>query len=341
MSDRFNEIAGYLILEEGGYSDHKHDKGGKTKHGITERTYGEDLGRTPTPKDWNDLTPEKAKEIYRKQYWNVIHGDRLPRGVDQTVMLRATQTGPQDAIKYFQGILGLKQDGRMGPDTLNALQSEKSLYVINKHHDDFNEFAKKNKHFRNGWLNRSDRDRARAISAIEQTGQGWSHSSSAKDVLFNFTPMGKLQKLKQWNQPLDYPSTDKFEPAPVQGFDPLATQSEEQSVPLPPQRPQFLGNSSEQRGIPVELFNEDVLLGNSQEPEGGQTLSHGPIYNGMRSDSFSKNWGPSDRGTEPSARQGEGTQRPRSFDIIDGNVVFMDEFSNPVRSVPLRRPPGY
>ena len=34
--DRFEKIFDYLLKVEGGYTDNKHDKGGKTKYGIIE-----------------------------------------------------------------------------------------------------------------------------------------------------------------------------------------------------------------------------------------------------------------------------------------------------------------
>lgn len=61
----FNEIIEKVLEKEGLFSDNKHDKGGKTKYGITEniaRNYG-------YKGDMQKLPLETAKDIYKRMYW--------------------------------------------------------------------------------------------------------------------------------------------------------------------------------------------------------------------------------------------------------------------------------
>lgn len=56
----FKEVIAY----EGGYVNDPRDPGGETKFGISKKAY---------PKlDIKGLTPEKAKEIYRRDYWDPL-----------------------------------------------------------------------------------------------------------------------------------------------------------------------------------------------------------------------------------------------------------------------------
>ena len=63
--DRFERIFDYLLMVEGEYSNDKHDKGGKTKYGITE----EDARDFGYKGDMQDLTINFAKNIYLKKYY--------------------------------------------------------------------------------------------------------------------------------------------------------------------------------------------------------------------------------------------------------------------------------
>ena len=64
--DRFEKIFDYLLKVEGGYSNDKNDRGGKTKYGIIEseaRKYG-------YKGDMRDMPLEIAREIYNKKYYH-------------------------------------------------------------------------------------------------------------------------------------------------------------------------------------------------------------------------------------------------------------------------------
>jgi len=56
--------------KDGGYTNDPRDPGGETKYGISKRAHPNE--------DIKNLTPERALEIYQKEYWEPIAGDNLP-----------------------------------------------------------------------------------------------------------------------------------------------------------------------------------------------------------------------------------------------------------------------
>ena len=115
----YNECLKIILMHEGGYVNHPKDPGGETNLGVTKRVY-EEFGGT---KDMKDLTQEDVEPIYKKNYWDKIKGDDLPDGLDLCVFDFGVNAGPGRAAKFLQKLLGVTQDGGIGPQTLGALQS--------------------------------------------------------------------------------------------------------------------------------------------------------------------------------------------------------------------------
>ena len=108
----FHRCIDRILAEEGGLSDHPADPGGLTNYGISQRAY-------PTL-DIAALTLNDAKALYRRDYWQVLHGDQLPDGLDLLLLDCAINQGPATAIKLLQRALRIRDDGIIGPETLNA-----------------------------------------------------------------------------------------------------------------------------------------------------------------------------------------------------------------------------
>jgi lysozyme family protein len=116
------------LESEGIFSDDQYDAGGKTKYGITEQ-----VAIANGYPDIENLTVDQAKDIYRKQYWNAIHGDDLQCTAIALILFDlAVNSGQGTAIKKLQDSLNLMNnnqkfwpnmevDGGMGPVTLNAV----------------------------------------------------------------------------------------------------------------------------------------------------------------------------------------------------------------------------
>lgn len=118
------QIIDDLIEREGGYSDRSADKGGPTNWGITIRTL-RNLRNNPnlTAQDVKRLTKDEARQIYQHEYieapkFNLVANDHLRiQLIDFGV-----NSGPDDAVKAMQRVIGVKEDGNIGPVTLAALK---------------------------------------------------------------------------------------------------------------------------------------------------------------------------------------------------------------------------
>ena len=111
----FHRCIDLVLAEEGGLSNHAADPGGLTHYGISQRSY-------PTL-DIAGLTLDDAKALYRRDYWQLLHGDQLPPGLDLLLLDCAINQGPVTAIKLLQRALRIRDDGRIGPETLNAAEA--------------------------------------------------------------------------------------------------------------------------------------------------------------------------------------------------------------------------
>ena len=77
-----------------------------------------------------DRAAEKAAEasqdrdaIYKGSYWDRIHGDDLPTGLDFAVFDAAVNSGIATATMWLQAALNIDVDGDFGPATIKACQN--------------------------------------------------------------------------------------------------------------------------------------------------------------------------------------------------------------------------
>ena len=88
----------YLVLKhEGGYVNNPNDTGGETNFGISKRAYP-DLNIA-------ELSVETAQEIYKRDFWDKVKGDKLPEGLDLMVFDFAVNAGVSRASKVLQNCL--------------------------------------------------------------------------------------------------------------------------------------------------------------------------------------------------------------------------------------------
>ena len=197
--NRFEKIFDYLIKVEGGYSNDKNDKGGKTKYGITE----EEARKFGYKGDMQDLTMDFAKNIYLKKYYL---GNKLDKVANDKVALSicdwAVNSG-KNGIKNAQIAINqltnanLDIDGIIGNKTLEALSTvdpEKFLevyhnlqriYYRSKVADD-----KTQENFLAGWLNRVQRK--------EEYFKDWDKENTAtenKTYSFSQESLDKMKKV--------------------------------------------------------------------------------------------------------------------------------------------------
>ena len=113
----------FIFKAEGGYSDNPGDPGGPTNFGITLATLRAYEGDSNlTADDVRKLTPAVAKEIYRTAYWNRMQCGELPVGLDLEVFDFGVNSGPAESVKTLQRLVGVTQDGSVGPITLAAVR---------------------------------------------------------------------------------------------------------------------------------------------------------------------------------------------------------------------------
>jgi lysozyme family protein len=112
----FDQAFDALLKHEGGFVNHKDDKGGATRFGITEAVAREVGYRG----EMRELPLELAKRIYRERYWDAVKADQLPGAVRYLVFDAAVNSGVGQAARWLQRAVKVKDDGVIGPMTLLA-----------------------------------------------------------------------------------------------------------------------------------------------------------------------------------------------------------------------------
>jgi lysozyme family protein len=109
---------------EGGYANNPNDKGGCTMKGITIKTYRKYFGEYKTCSDLKNITEEQWLHIFENGYWNPCKGDDIiDQSIANIIVDWAWMSGVKTAIKKIQKIIGVEDDGIVGKQTLNAINS--------------------------------------------------------------------------------------------------------------------------------------------------------------------------------------------------------------------------
>lgn len=122
---RFDECLKFVLAREGGYVNHKNDRGKATNKGITQKTYDayrEKLGLEN--QSVRGITSDEVSSIYKTGYWNAAKCGVLKEPIDLMTFDASVNHGPGMASKLLQSALGVDVDGKIGPKTIDALQEE-------------------------------------------------------------------------------------------------------------------------------------------------------------------------------------------------------------------------
>ena len=125
----FVPCLGVTLGFEGFWSDHKSDPGGATMKGVTLAVFRKWYPGA-TKADLRAISDADVEKIYRVGYWNPVRGDDLPAGVDLAVFDFGVNSGVSRSAKYLQALVGVKQDGVIGPATLAAVKARGSANVV-------------------------------------------------------------------------------------------------------------------------------------------------------------------------------------------------------------------
>lgn len=132
--DDFDSSVDWVMTQEGGYVANDGGKG-ETKYGIN---------ATANPGvDIKNLTPEKAKKIYRKQYWDAIDADNLAPELRAVAFDTAVNMGVGTAKRL------IKESGG-DPQALIDLRRQEYMALVEKNPEKYAKYEK-------GWIARLDK----------------------------------------------------------------------------------------------------------------------------------------------------------------------------------------
>ena len=157
MKENFEKSLELVLQHEGGYINHPSDPGGMTNLGVTQRVWEDYVGHKVDEQTMRNLTKELVAPLYRKEYWDAVHGDQLPSGADYLAFDFSVNAGAFRSIKTIQRALNITADGIIGPVTIKAIQDTNAEEFINNFTDAKESFYKSLANFQTfgrGWFNR-------------------------------------------------------------------------------------------------------------------------------------------------------------------------------------------
>lgn len=157
----FDEAFNLTVGHEVGFTLNKADAGnwtgGKIGSGVLKGTKYGIAANTYPNEDIKNLTLERAKFLYKRDFWDKAKCDQLPDGLRFHVFDVSVNSGVSRGVKTLQQALGVTADGVIGNQTIGASKSQKSEEVLLRFYsfriafytslDSFKTFGK-------GWMNR-------------------------------------------------------------------------------------------------------------------------------------------------------------------------------------------
>ena len=102
MQANFAKSLAAVLKSEGGYVNLARDPGGATNKGITQATYDRWCDSVKRARQTvKFIHDDEVQAIYRREYWNAVHGDDLPAGLDYAVFDYAVNSGPIRAMRAY------------------------------------------------------------------------------------------------------------------------------------------------------------------------------------------------------------------------------------------------
>lgn len=149
-----------ILKWEGGYTDHPADRGGCTNMGVTIANYRKYINPKGTCKDLRGLTKDQFSVVFRS-FWDRWRADEIHDQQVANILVDWVFNSGSWGIRIPQRILGVKEDGIVGPVTLAAVNAQcpKEFHakVFAAREQFYRDIARNNKSqqvFLRGWLNR-------------------------------------------------------------------------------------------------------------------------------------------------------------------------------------------
>ena len=122
MKESFGAALAFVLRAEGGKTDDRLDRGGRTNCGVTQATFDDWLwSHGKVKRDVWTMTTNECADIYHAMYWSAIRGDDMPAPLDFVLFDTAVQHGPRRAIEMLQQALGVQDDGIVGQLTMQQI----------------------------------------------------------------------------------------------------------------------------------------------------------------------------------------------------------------------------
>lgn len=160
-------LAPFILQWEGGFVNDPCDKGGSTNMGVTMGTwkavgYDKDGDNDIDVDDLLMLTPDEVTDnVLKPHYWDRWMADHINSQRLANILVDWVWCSGKWGIVIPQRLLYVKDDGIVGPHTLNAINTIDADYFIERVYDARKEFLKKivrkdpsQEKFYKGWLRR-------------------------------------------------------------------------------------------------------------------------------------------------------------------------------------------
>ena len=168
MKENFKESLVLILKHEGGYVDHPADPGGATMKGITLATFSDFKKKAMTKDELRAISDADVENIYKVGYWDAMRCDELPAGVDLLAFDMAVNKGVSRAARLLQQAAGVKDDGVLGPRSMEAIGKvpvKELIAKVSEGRRDFYRGLKTFSVFGRGWLRRVDETEKEALHA--------------------------------------------------------------------------------------------------------------------------------------------------------------------------------
>lgn len=121
---------------EGGFVNNPYDPGGATNKGITLNTYKRfclDNNRPiPSVEDLKNISDKDWYALFLSNYWNKWQGNLIEDKYVATMLVDWVFNSGKWGIVIPQRLLKVREDGIVGPNTINAVNSADPDYLFNE-----------------------------------------------------------------------------------------------------------------------------------------------------------------------------------------------------------------